>query len=129
LGTRHAEVAEQVLLGVAATLVAEPDNRAATEGTEATDQRLVITEGAVATELHHVLEQFLHVVERCRTVRVAREPHAFHRGQLFDLLLLGRRLIRWVLCHGSSPASAETGVCSGSSDASTVGRSGARPLG
>src|SRR5690606_26562180 len=95
LGTRHAEVAEQVLLGVAATLVAEPDNRAATEGTEATDQRLVITEGAVATEFHHVLEQFLHVVERRRTVRLAREPRALHRGQLFDrLLLLGRRLIR-----------------------------------
>ena len=69
----HAEVAPRALLDVAALLIADQRDRAAAEAPEADDDRRVVAVLPVAVELEPVVEQALHVVERVRPVRMARE--------------------------------------------------------
>ena len=73
LGLRHAEVAVDLLLGVAALLVADDRHRPVAEEREAADERRVVREAPVAVELGPLREERLDVVERVGPVRVARD--------------------------------------------------------
>ena len=102
LGVRHAEVAVEVLLGVAAALVADDHDRLAVEARPAADDRGVLAEGAVAVQLDEVGERERDVVERERALGAARHLHALQRrevavdlrAQLAELLLERRDLRR-----------------------------------
>jgi hypothetical protein len=76
LGVGHAEVAREVLLGVAAALVADDHHALAVEPREAADDGAVVAEGAVAVQLHPVGEREPQVVEREGAPRVAGHLHA-----------------------------------------------------
>ena len=66
LGPRVAEVAEDLLLGVAALLVADDQHRLPLVVGEAGDDGVIVGEAAVAVDLDEVGEQPLDVVERVR---------------------------------------------------------------
>src|SRR6266511_1236179 len=87
LGTRHAEIAPDLLLRVAALLMADDHARRAIEAREAADDRRVVGEGAIAGELAEVAEHAVHVVKGVRPLRVARDLRDLPRGELrVDLL-------------------------------------------
>src|SRR5262249_50250537 len=94
-GSRHAEVAAQVLLGAAPLLVPEDHHRLAAKTAHAADDRLVVAEGAIAVQLDEVFEQARHVVERERTQRMARQQHLLPGRQLAEDLAL--QLARFTL--------------------------------
>ncbi len=71
LGMRHAEVALEVLLGVAAVLMADDHHRLAVEPRPAADDRRVVHVEAVAVQLDEVGEDGAEVVERVRPAGVA----------------------------------------------------------
>ncbi len=73
LRVRHSEVARRALLDVATLLVSDQGDRAPVEAPEPGHDRRVVGASAVAVQLHPVLKQPLHVVERVRTVLVARK--------------------------------------------------------
>ena len=73
LGVRHAELALEPLLDVAALLVADERDRAAVELAEAGDDRAVVGAAAVAVQLDPVVEDPSDVVERVRPVGVPGE--------------------------------------------------------
>src|SRR2546429_2835554 len=75
LGVRHAEVANDVLLGRRAFLLAHDDNRTAIDLGNAADDRGVVAERAVTVELLKALEHAGDDVERVRTRDVARGLH------------------------------------------------------
>ena len=81
LGVRHAEVARDVLAGVAPLLVADHHHRLAVEAGEAAHDRLVVAEDAVAVQLDAVLEQQADEVERVRALRVPGDLGALPGGQ------------------------------------------------
>ena len=81
LGLRVAEVAENLLLRVAALLVPDDRDRLPLVVGEAGDDRVIVGEAAIAVQLVEVGEQPLDVVERVRPVRVPRHQHALPRRQ------------------------------------------------
>ena len=70
LGVRHAEVARDVLAGVAPLLVADDDHGRAVEAREAADDGLVVAVDPIAVQLHPVLEEQADEVEGVRALRV-----------------------------------------------------------
>ncbi len=95
LGARHAEVARHVLFGRAALLVADDHHRAAIEAREASDDRRVFTEVAIARELDEIGEQLGDVVREVRARRVTRELHDLPAVQVAEDL--GLKLLRLLL--------------------------------
>ena len=73
LGLGHAEIVADAGLGVAAALDADRDHRLAFEAPEPAHHGPVVGEGAVAGERRPVGEQAAEIVERARTLRVARD--------------------------------------------------------
>ena len=71
LGPRHAEVAEDLVVGVAPLLVADHHHALAVEACEAADDRGVVGERAVAVHLLEIRADGLHVVERIGALRMA----------------------------------------------------------
>src|SRR5262249_18566610 len=88
LGAGHAEVAVEVLLGVAALLLAEHDQRAAVEAGEAADDRRVVAEAAIAAEFDEVGEDLADVVEGVGTIGVLGELELLPRGEGGEALAL-----------------------------------------
>ena len=82
LGPRHAEVAVDLLLGVAALLVAEHHAGLAVEAREAADDRRVVGVRAVAVQLAELAEHAVDVVERVRPLRMARDLRDLPRREL-----------------------------------------------
>ena len=91
VGPRVAEVAVDLLLGVAALLVADDQHRLALVERGAGDDGVVVGEAAVAVQLDEVGEQALDVVERGRPRRMARHQHALPRRQVLVELAADRR--------------------------------------
>ena len=81
LGPRVAEVAVDLLLGVAALLVADDQHRVLVVARQAGDDGVVVGEAAIAVDLDEVGEQPLDVVERRRPRRMPRHQHALPRRQ------------------------------------------------
>ena len=91
LGLGHAEVARDLLLGVAPLLVADHHAGRAVEARQPADDRSVVREGAVAVQLLEMREEPLHVVERERALRMARDLRHLPGSQL-AVDVLGERL-------------------------------------
>ena len=91
LGARHAEVADDLFLGVAPLLVADDNAGLAVEAREATDDRLVVGVAAVAVQLFEIGEDQLGIIERVRTLRMARDLGNLPRAEL-GVEILGQRL-------------------------------------
>ena len=88
LGVRHAEVARDVLAGIPPLLVADDDHGRAVEAREAADDGLVVAVDPIAVQLHPVLEEQSHEIERVRALRVPRDLGALPGRQApVDLLL------------------------------------------
>src|SRR5439155_735111 len=81
LGVRHAEVANDVLLGRRALLLSDDDDRAALELGDPADDRRVVAERAVSVKLLKLLEHSADDVERVRARDVARRLHGLPRGR------------------------------------------------
>ena len=81
LRVRHAEVALDVLLGVAALLVPDHHHRLPVEARPAADDRRIVAEQAVAVQLDEVGEDRREVVERVRAPRMPRHLHPLHRRE------------------------------------------------
>ena len=79
LRVRHAEVAAQVVLHVAALLVPDHHDGPAVEPRPPPDDRLVVAVAPVAPELEPVGEYAVDVVERVGTARMAGDLHLLHR--------------------------------------------------
>ena len=79
-GLGHAPVAENFLLGVAALLLADHHDGALFEPAHAGDHGVVVGEETVAVDLVEIGEQALDVIERMRTLGVARQLHAIPTG-------------------------------------------------
>src|SRR2546426_8243398 len=91
LGLGHAEVAQDLLLGIAALLVADDHAGRVAEARQAADDRGVVGEGAVAVQLLEMREQHLHIIQRVRPLRMAR--HLRHLpGRQLAVDVLGKRL-------------------------------------
>src|SRR3954463_12501939 len=91
LGLGHAEVAGDLLLRVAAFLMADHHARLAVEAGEAADYGGVVGESSVAVQLFPVREERLHIVERVRALRMARNLRHLPGRQL-AVDVLGERL-------------------------------------
>ncbi len=76
LGPRVAEVPIDLLLGVAALLMADHGDGLVVKEREAGDDRGVVAEPPVAVELRELGEQPIDVVQRRRPVRMPRDLHA-----------------------------------------------------
>src|SRR5262249_33742067 len=81
LGMGHAEVARDVLAGVAALLVTQRDHGPPLEAREPAHEGLVVAEDAAAVELAPVPEREVHEVERGGPLRMPRDLRALPRGQ------------------------------------------------
>ena len=88
LGPRHPEVADHVLLGVPALLVAEQHHRPAVQPRPAPDDRRVLAEGAVAGELEEVGEEQLDVVQEVGPLGMPRELRHLPARQVAEDLRL-----------------------------------------
>ncbi len=82
LGPGVAEVAEDLLLGVAALLMPDDRYRLALVLGQAADDGVVVGEAAIAVQLVEAGEEALDVVEGVRPGRVARDEHALPRRQV-----------------------------------------------
>ena len=82
LGPRHAEVAVDLLLGVAALLVADHHAGLAVEAREPADDRRIVGVGAVAGSSRKSVNMPRDVVERVRPLRMARDLRDLPRRQL-----------------------------------------------
>src|SRR5262245_10723665 len=91
LGLGHAEIAENLLLGVAPLLVADHHAGLAVEAREPADNGGVVGEAAVAVQLLEAGEEIADVVERVRALRVARHQRDLPRAEL-AVDFLGERL-------------------------------------
>src|SRR5262249_35428004 len=87
-GVGHAEVREELLLGIPPLLVAEHDQRAALEAGQPADDGVVVGEGAVAVQLHELLGQEPDQVQRVGPPGVSRQLHPLPRGEAAEDLLL-----------------------------------------
>ena len=83
LGLGHAEVAEELLFGVAALLLADEHDGAAFELRHAGDDGGIVGEGAVAVDLLEIGQQALDVVEGVRALGVAGELNSTPRRMGF----------------------------------------------
>ena len=97
LGVGGAEVALEVLLGVAAFLVAEDDAFPLAEHREAAGHRGVVADVAVAVELGEVFEGQRDVIEHERALGVAGDLYALPRG---EVLVDGRARLCELAFHG-----------------------------
>ena len=70
------EIAKDFLLGVAALLLRDHHHRLRIEPAHAGDDGVIVAEGAVAMQFVKIGEQTLDVIERVRTLGMARELHA-----------------------------------------------------
>ena len=98
VGLRHAEVAVDVLLGVAPLLVPDEHEGHAVHRREAADHGRVVEPGAVAVELDELVRDVERDVEEGRAVGVARDGEALRRreagvGVLAELLGAGLELL------------------------------------
>src|SRR5487761_2180557 len=82
LGARHAEIAVDLLLGIAALLLAEDHAGHAVEPREAADDRRVVSVRAIAVQLAELAEHAVDVVERVRTLRMTRDLRDLPGGEL-----------------------------------------------
>ncbi len=88
---RAAEIAFDVLFGVAALLRADDHHALFAELGEAGHDCVVVLKQAVAVQFGKAIERALNVIERIGPLRVARELHALPRGEVgVELLFLGR---------------------------------------
>ena len=71
----HAEIAEQLLLGIASLLIAHHDDRPILELGEAGHQCGIIREAAVAVQLQEIRKQHLNIVESIGPLGMARQQH------------------------------------------------------
>src|SRR5207249_10999331 len=72
----HAEVAAEYLLGIAAPLMTDDHHRLAVEPRPAGDDRRIFTKEAIAVQLDEVGEDQLEIIERERSLRLARDLDA-----------------------------------------------------
>src|SRR6267378_4034563 len=79
LGVRHAEVAKDVLLGRRALLLSDDHDRTSVELGDASDDRRVVAERAIAVQLLKVFERAADDVERMRARDVSRRLHGLPR--------------------------------------------------
>src|SRR5207245_1982799 len=86
----HAEVPENLLLGIASLLVADQDHRLPVETGETSDDRGIVGERAVAVRFLEVRKQSRDVIERVRTLRMPRHLSDLPRREL-SVDLLGER--------------------------------------
>ena len=77
-----AEVAFEVLLGIAALLMTDYDATVFANGGEASGHRSVVAEKTVAVQFGESLEGELHVIEREGTGRMARDLNPLPRGEI-----------------------------------------------
>ena len=122
LGLGHAEVARDLLLGVAALLVADHHAGLAVEARQPADDRSVVGEGAVAVQLLEIGEQALDVVERVRALRMARDLRDLPRREL-AVDVLGERLALLVRRSISSEMSTAESSCTKRSSSMLVSSS------
>ena len=88
LGVRHAEVARDVLPGVAPLLVPDGHDRVALEAREPAHDGLVVAEDAISVQLDEILEEKAEQVERVGPLRMPGKLGPLPRGQAaVDLLL------------------------------------------
>ncbi len=80
LGFRHAEIAVQLGLRVAAFLLPDDHDGPSLEEGEAADNRGIVGEGAVAVKLAEIRKEALDVIERVRALGMARELNALPGG-------------------------------------------------
>ena len=76
---RHPEVALEILLGVAAALLAHHHHRFTIEACPPANDRRVLTEQPVAVKLHEIGEAESDVVERERPLGVPSDLNALQR--------------------------------------------------
>src|SRR5215831_5007296 len=81
-GPGHPEVAVELLLGVASLLVAEDHAGLSAKTRDAADDRGIVTERAVAVQLLETREDAVHVIERVRALRMARDLRDLPRVEL-----------------------------------------------
>ena len=81
LGARHAEVAVDLLLGVAPLLVADDHHRAAVHARQAADDGRVVGKGAVAVQFVELVEQAPRIVQQVGPLGVARELRDLPGGE------------------------------------------------
>ena len=95
LGARHAEVAMDVVLRVAALLVAEHEHFPFIELRDAADDRRIVAEAAIAVELDEVVHQQADVIHHVRPRRMPRELDFLLRRQIGEDFFL--ELLRLLL--------------------------------
>src|SRR6267378_2665020 len=86
----HAEVSEDLLLGIASLLMADYNHRLAVETGKTSDDRRIVGKRAVAVQFLEIGKQRGGVIERVRTLRVSRHLSDLPRGEL-SIDLLGER--------------------------------------
>ena len=84
LGARHAEVAPDLGLGVAALLMADDHDAAAVDAGQTTDDGLVVAKGAVAGQLLELVADHPQIIQRVRPRRMTRELRHLPRGQVAE---------------------------------------------
>jgi hypothetical protein len=72
LGTRHAEIAQRTLLGVATALVADDHAGLSVESSQAADDGRIVRKVAVAMQFDELGEEFGAVIKGLRPLRMAR---------------------------------------------------------
>ena len=77
LGFRHPEVAKQLLLGIAAFLLADDHHGTIVEPGGPGHDGVIVAIGAVAVQFFEIREQALDVIERVGTLGMPRQLHAF----------------------------------------------------
>ena len=82
LGVRHAEVAAQVLLRVAASLMANDHDRLAVEARPTADDGGIIPVGTIAVQLNEVGECQPDVIERERSLAAAGDLDTLERREI-----------------------------------------------
>src|SRR5450759_393022 len=71
-GTRHAEIAHDLFLGIATFLMADHHHALPVETRQSGHDGLVIPKGAVAVQFFKIGEQMFDVIQRVRTLRMTR---------------------------------------------------------
>ena len=80
LGLAHPEIVLQPARGIVAALVTDHEDAAPAKRRKAAEDRLIVTERAVAREQHEILEQASDIVLEMRPLAVARDLRLLPRG-------------------------------------------------
>ena len=89
-GMRAAEIAHQILLGVAALLLADDHHAALVDRRQPADDRMVVGKAAVAVQFDEIGRDALQVIEHVGPFRMPGELDALPRGEVGEDLFLGR---------------------------------------